>query len=50
MITEKVDTIKILSITCAPDGSVYGLGDDQNVYIWHHSQEHAGSWVYYVTD
>ena len=47
---EKEDSVKIEKLVTVTDGTIYGLGDDMNMYAWHHSFDHAGKWVLYVTD
>jgi len=48
---EKREDVKIISITADPtNGQVFGLGDDQNMYLWYHMGEHGGAWILYITD
>jgi hypothetical protein len=42
--------IEITFITVGKDGEVFGLGADNKLYLWHHSGEHASSWVLYVVN
>lgn len=40
--------IKIVQAFADGDGMVFGLGNDQKIYIWHHSLYYAGNWVLHV--
>ena len=46
----KSNKITIISIVSTADGAIFGLGDDQRVYNWHHSLEHRGNWALFVND
>lgn len=45
----KEDGVKIIQITADGSGVVYGMGNDQKMYVWHHSLYFAGNWVLHVS-
>jgi len=40
--------VKIVQAFADGTGVVFGLGNDQKVYVWHHSLYYAGNWVLHV--
>lgn len=46
--TTKPDGVQIIQIASDATGTMYGLGDDNNIYIWHHSLEYRGKWRLHV--
>lgn len=42
--------VKITQVTADGTGVVYGLGNDQKMYVWHHSLELKGNWVLHVVN
>jgi hypothetical protein len=47
---EKTLNVKIIQISADGSGMVFGLGDDQRIYVWHHSLEHRGRWVLHINE
>lgn len=49
-LTLKEDGVKILQISTDGTGVVFGLGNDQKIYVWHHSLYFRGNWVLHVNE
>jgi hypothetical protein len=42
--------VKIVQAFADGTGVVFGLGNDQKIYVWHHSLYYAGNWVLHVKE
>lgn len=48
LVREKEEGVIITQISADGTGVVFGLGNDQKVYVWHHSLQFKGSWVQHI--
>ncbi len=46
----KEEGITIVQPFADGQGRVFGMGNDQKIYIWHHSLYFKGRWVLYVNE
>lgn len=48
LLRAKEEGVKIVQSFADGTGRVYGFGNDQQIYIWHHSFEFRGQWVLHI--